>query len=139
MKPLIQAVTQCTDSAWMRFWFRDTFVDMVVIKKGHSHKQTNVYKVSVYNGKEKRLCGTYAPGVGGSNYFDEAAECGGVRGDSLMIELDFCINIYELEIYGKPATGESGLDTNCNCNVKLVLIYYIVCIVLLNSLFYYYS
>lgn len=89
----------------MRFRFNyPSTVSKVVIKKGHSHKPGNIYKVSVCNGEEKTLCGTYTPAH--LDYFDETVDCGSVRGDSAIIELNFCINIHEIEIYGELAPGE---------------------------------
>ena len=82
----------------MRFWFTPSRVGKVIIKKGFSHRAANLYSVYVCDREEKTLCGTYTP-VHQKSHYSAAVECSGARGDSVKIELDYHINLFEIEIY----------------------------------------
>ena len=88
-------------NSWLRLYFTSASdVGKVVIEKAESKASVCVYTVSVYHGKTKTLCGTYkTSGV----YNDKIVQCGGVRGDSVILEMTVCVRdhlIYEIAVYG---------------------------------------
>ena len=86
----------------MRFWFNPSAVGNVIvrvvnIRKGYSQGPNIPLTVFVYDGEEKTLCGT----VTGTDrfYYGKVVECGGTRGDSVRIEAQNIINIFEINFY----------------------------------------
>ena len=70
----------------------------MIIKKGFSHRAVNLYSVFVCDGGLcTHLCGTYTHQKG--FYYSVTVECFGAKGDSVKIELDYHINLFEIEIY----------------------------------------
>ena len=54
------STTNIESPAWMRVYFEQkSIVDKVVVEKGYSGKPGCEIKVSVYDGKEEKVCGTY--------------------------------------------------------------------------------
>ena len=80
----------------MRFWFNLCTVDEVMIRKGYSHSSENIYSIFVYIGEKKKLCGRY---TGVTDDYEAKVECGCVRSDSVSIEVNNHINIFDIEIY----------------------------------------
>ena len=69
-----------------------------MIEKGESKSSVCVYTVSVYHGETKTLCGTYKT----SGVYDKIVQCGGVRGDSVILEMTVCVRdllICEIVVY----------------------------------------
>ena len=94
-----QAVTKKTGRPeWMRFWFARSMINKVVIRKGHSHSNATdkLFSVYVYYGEIKALCGTYRT-IG--RYFDMTVECGDRIGESVSIEVNHHINMFEIEVW----------------------------------------
>ena len=88
-------------NSWLRLYFTSASdVGKVVIEKAESKASVCVYTVSVYHEETKTLCGTYkTSGV----YYDKIVQCGGVRGDSVILEMTVCVRdhlIYEIAVYG---------------------------------------
>ena len=88
-------------NSWLRLYFASASdVGKVVIEKAESKASVCVYTVYVYHGETKTLCGTYKiSGV----YYDKIVQCGGVGGDSVILEMTVCVRyhfIYEIVVYG---------------------------------------
>ena len=98
------AVTNKESNPWLKIYFKSSAdVEKVMIEKGHSYDKSCVFAVSVYKGEVKKLCGTYHNKW--YNYYNnEAVQCGGKRGDSVMVEVTICgkhLYINELKVYGQ--------------------------------------
>ena len=100
-----KAITNRESNPWLKIYFKSSAdVEKVMIEKGYSYNLSCVFTVSVYKGEVKKLCGTYhnKPGY----YNNEAAQCGGERGDSVVVEVTECgkhehLYIHELKVYGQ--------------------------------------
>ena len=97
----------CTSSespAWLRVYFKSSSnVKQVVIEKGFSNAASCVYTVSVYDGEVETVCGTYT-GKAYGVYSNEAVQCGGKGGDSVMLEQTGCTQylcVFEIKVYGQ--------------------------------------
>jgi len=110
------AVTAKEDNPWLRLYFTSSSnVEKVVIEEGRAYDVPScTYSVSVYKGEVKTLCGTYTrTGAGGKvkHYFNEAVQCGGKEGDSVVLEVTGCttrLSIYEIKVYSQ-AQGDVKL------------------------------
>ena len=116
------AITGDRGAAWLRGYFASsTEVDKVLIV-GYNEDAACVYQVSVLTGEEKTPCsGTFTIAHRGG--FTETVECGGTRGESIMLEQSVCgryisvnIRIYDY-IHDFISTGKT--------NIKTIL--YVVC------------
>jgi len=96
-----RALTDKEDPAWLRVYFKSSSeVERVEIKKGFNRDNACSNSVSVYKGEVRTLCGTYTKPRG---IYSETVQCGGKRGDSVMLEMTGCkenkLQMYEIQFY----------------------------------------
>jgi len=99
-----QAITGQEANPWLRLYFTSSSnVEKVVIEKALGYVKSCIYSVSVYEGEVKTLCGTYT-GKPFDFYYNEIVQCGGKRGDSVMLEQTGCtkyLNVFEIKVFYK--------------------------------------
>jgi len=119
------AVTLKEDNPWLRLYFTSSSnVEKVVIEEGRAYDVPScTYRVSVYKGEVKTLCGTYTrTRTGGKvEHYNETVQCGGKEGDSVMLEVTGCtvhLSIYEIKVYSQGEAQVTWVPTvSMNSNV----------------------
>lgn len=98
--PDTRTCTKKQSNPWLRVYFKSvSYVEKVVIEKGFCRSEVCTFSVSVYDGELKTLCGTYTDKSG--EYYNETVQCGGKRGDSLILEMSACgksLIVYEIHL-----------------------------------------
>ena len=114
-----QALTIAENPAWLRLYFKNSSnVEKVVIQKGCSHTNVCTFTVSVYDGEVGTVCGTYTGKEG--HYYNETVQCGGKRGDSVMLkQTGFITNleVYEIKVYDEISVSKCSRPTITNASL----------------------
>ena len=94
------AITTESDPSWLEVYFTSVSnVEKVVIERGYTAADCT-FTVSVNNGGQSSLCGTYTNRYG---WYSESVQCGGTTGDSVKVEMTNCpkwLRIFEIAVYG---------------------------------------
>ena len=106
-------------SPWWRAYFRSFYkVEKVELEKGNGGNNCQ-YNISVLEGSEKKLCGTYKPPKTGF-YYNEVVQCGDKRGDSVLVAMSGCesasprwLQIQEIKVYGKETISPGKDSMSC--------------------------
>ena len=114
-----QALTIAENPAWLRLYFKNSSnVGKVVIQKGRSHTNVCTFTVSVYDGEVGTVCGTYTGKHG--YYYNETVQCGGKRGDSVMLKqtgFTTILEVYEIKVYGEISVTKCSRPTITNASL----------------------
>jgi len=94
---------------WMRFYFAQSKVGKV-IARGYSGSSEDVHYVFVYDGEDKSLCDTFTAVKGP---YVQTIQCRDTVGQSVTVEVNDYINMYEIEIYGKSFVGCQDVVIHC--------------------------
>ena len=79
-----------------------------MIVRGYSGSSEDVHYVFVYNGEDKSLCDTFTAVKGP---YVQNIQCRDTVGQSVTVEVNNYINMYEIEIYGR-SFGKWGFSLN---------------------------